>query len=47
MYLTLLQSMLESDSKIEDPWQQLFSVVQLIGWNLGWDLASYFENIRY
>ncbi|XP_042891180.1 integrator complex subunit 10-like [Penaeus japonicus] len=41
----VMQSMLESDSKIEDPWQQLFSVVQLIGWNLGWDLASYFENI--
>ncbi|XP_064098835.1 LOW QUALITY PROTEIN: integrator complex subunit 10-like [Macrobrachium nipponense] len=38
----VMQGILDGDSKIEDPWQQLFSIVQLIGWNLGWDLSSGF-----
>ncbi|XP_068235665.1 integrator complex subunit 10 [Palaemon carinicauda] len=40
----VMQGILDSDGKIEDPWQQLFSIVQLIGWNLGWDLSSGFAS---
>ncbi|KAK4313099.1 hypothetical protein Pmani_015525 [Petrolisthes manimaculis] len=40
----LLQGTLENESKMEDPWQQLFTVVQLIGWNLGWDLVKGFQS---
>ncbi|CAL4087217.1 unnamed protein product, partial [Meganyctiphanes norvegica] len=39
------QGMFESEKKIEDPWQRLFSIVQLIGWNLGWELSSGFDNV--
>ncbi|KAK7072751.1 hypothetical protein SK128_001960 [Halocaridina rubra] len=41
----VMQGVLDGDSKIEDPWQQLFTIVQLIGWNLGWDLSSGFVSI--
>ncbi|XP_042219425.1 integrator complex subunit 10-like isoform X2 [Homarus americanus] len=40
----VMQGVLDGDGKIDDPWQQLFTVVQLIGWNLGWDLASGFQS---
>ncbi|XP_063852733.1 integrator complex subunit 10-like [Scylla paramamosain] len=40
----VLQGIMNGDSKIEDPWQQLFTVVQLIGWNLGWDLVKGFQS---
>lgn len=42
----LWQGTLENESKMEDPWQQLFTVVQLIGWNLGWDLVKGFQSTR-
>ncbi|XP_050709620.1 integrator complex subunit 10-like [Eriocheir sinensis] len=40
----VLQGIMDGDSKIEEPWQQLFTVVQLIGWNLGWDLVKGFQS---
>ncbi|KAL7645060.1 UNVERIFIED_CONTAM: hypothetical protein RMT77_003430 [Armadillidium vulgare] len=41
--LKVAQAKLDVDTVIEDPWQDLFSVIRLIGWNLGWTLASEFD----
>lgn len=29
------------DSYISDPWQRLFSIIQMVGQHLGWDLSSF------
>ena len=41
-----IKATFENESMIEDPWQELFAVVRLIGWNLGWELASEFDSVK-